>query len=592
MGTAPQARSVRPFLWAITATSIATAAWMTLRPAQDRDPEVTRFAVDLPRGYERSFLSRVDAAPWTISRDGRHVAVSVLRLDSAAAVERLFIRPLSELDGHFVEGGDGALAPTFSPKGDWIAFLSRNGQLRKVPTKGGQPITLATDGGARSGAVTWGDDDTLTYVGDKRRLQRVSVIGGTARTIPLDTNMWWGLPEAIPGSRHLLVRRCSPGCSMTDLVAVDPEDGAVTELIRGASRGSYLAPGFLAYSGRQVGTQLVPFDVGALKITGAPIPLPTFVIGSATGAQLSVPPVPARETQIVSVDRSGRERVIIDEIGEYDSPRIAPDGRSLLYVRSRRLQLYDFANQTVTALLRDSAAFRPTWSPDGTMIAYSMTDGLRLMPIDGTRPPERLVQSGPEVVSTVSSSWSRDGQSIIYDGTPRDAEPGTREGLFVVSPTGKRVARSVLSIQGDAESGALSPNGKWLAYNSNEADVVKVFVAPFGTRGLHVPISTGAGTSPVWISDRELAFTDIETRQLVVAELELTSSVRVLRRTPLFSIASYQHGNPSEVPYDVSRDGQLFYLVKRIGEAPRTRLMVTLHWAEELRALFAKGTTK
>ena len=141
------------------------------------------------------------------------------------------------------------------------------------------------------------------------------------------------------------------------------------------------------------------------------------------------------------------------------------------------------------------------------------------------------------------------------------------------------------------ESGVVSPDGRWIAYNSNDAGVTQVYVRPFLTPGARTLISTGGGTQPVWGSASELAYRDEDADSLVIASLAFTPVLRVVGRKSLLSFASYTRGSRSARAYDVSRDGRRFLMLRRLGEQTDRAPIVVLNWSEEVRRRFAEQGT-
>jgi hypothetical protein len=202
------------------------------------------------------------------------------------------------------------------------------------------------------------------------------------------------------------------------------------------------------------------------------------------------------------------------------------------------------------------------------------------------------VIEGPGVRGSTATSWSPDGKYIIIDGpAAEDSAATSNEDMFAVPTTGKRVRQLAIGTAATEESGVVSPDGRWLAYNSNDAGIVQVYIRPFLAPGARTLISGGGGTQPVWVSARELAYRNEDSDSLVVASLAFTPALRVVSRTSLFSFATYARGNRSARSYDVSRDGRRFLLLRPLGRSTDAPPVVVLHWSEEVRRRFAEQGT-
>jgi hypothetical protein len=200
------------------------------------------------------------------------------------------------------------------------------------------------------------------------------------------------------------------------------------------------------------------------------------------------------------------------------------------------------------------------------------------MPADGSAAPERVLESVTD--QGLAPNWTRDGKWIIIDGLLRRANTG--EDVFAVSVTGKREMEPVVTTAGNDQTGAVSPDGKWIAYVSDESEGYKVYVRPFRAPGGRYLISTGTATQPLWASSRELTYVDNQTLSLVLAELTLGTTVTVSRRTRLFDLRPYDRGSPSWWNYDVSGDGREFLFVRPDRVSASVNPIVVLNWTEEI----------
>jgi hypothetical protein len=572
--------------WAIGAGvgAIATAALaLMLRPAPPV-PEVVRFEMSLPADVRLDYQLD-EVAPFAISPDGKRIVFATR--DSLGGLSMLRVREVGQLASTPLAGTEKAQAPFFSPDGLWIGFFTDEDHLRKVPVDGGPSVTLARNGQNGLAGGSWGDDGNIVYMSRGFRTSRVSGSGGTPEVLSEPDSarrpLFW--PFVLPGGRRVLFERCSANCGETDLVSLDVVTKEVTVLVPGATRGWYLPGGLLIYATREGAILAAPFDAerGELRGAGAPVLDGVHAGGafafrlavSASGAMIHLTGAQAAGRQLVEVDRSGRETVVLPEFSEFSSPRWSPTRDRIVLAKpaseGNQIWIYDVASQTLAQLTTDGNNQRPSWSPDGRRVAFFSTragvNDLYWMSADGSTPAERVAE-GEDVTNGSITSWT------IGTGTDRKRKP------LIVSSANNQV-------------GEVSPDGKWIAYISDEAGEYQLYVRQFMREGGRWLVSTGPASSPRWTSNSELLYRDLTRNDFVAATLELGSTVRVARRTRLFSYSPYYGSAIGAVEYDVSRDGQRFLMMRRspMGNE-RPAPVVALNWAEEVRRRMAEQGTR
>jgi serine/threonine-protein kinase len=589
--------------WILAAGLVAVGlgVGLTLRRGGEDSPEVVRFYLTTPSGHRLNIQNDEDA-PFAISPDGKRVVY--VAVDSGAAVTRLYIRPIDQLEGVPLPGTDDAIAPFFSPDGLWVAFATEDDEkLKKVPVTGGPPITLADDVRNRFGSGSWGDDGYIVYSSRGRTLSRVSGAGGVPERIgePEAGDKFW--PSVLPGGEAILFLRCSPGCNETDLAVLDRESGTVDVVIPGATRGWYANSGHLIYATSEGAVYGIPFDPKRREVTGSPVPLLDGVRAgiahgsrlsvSASGAMMYLPGSGGAGTQVVEVDRSGRETVVISRRGEYGHPRWSPDGDRIAVTVSGeggdQIWIYDIASETLSQLTFEGINERPTWSPDGNRVAFytARADSADLYwkPADGSRPAERVAK-GEDTFNRATTFWTWDGAWIVFDGL--DEAEDQEENIYAVGTDSNRTRQPVVVTPANEESGAVSPDGRWIAYGSDESGPWQVYVRPFMQPGGRWLLSTGGAGTPLWTSNNEVVYADYGTRSLMAARLEFGSAVRVVERTRLFGLESYAYSQNSPM-FDVSRDGQRFLVLREErGLGVDDQPIVVLAWFEEIERRMAE----
>jgi len=577
-----------------------------LRRGDPPPPAVVRFQFTLPSNQQLAAQTDEDA-PFAISPDGTRIVYAAH--DSGSATMRLFIRTLDQLEGTPLQGTEDAISPFFSPDGLWIGFATEEDEkLKKVPVTGGPAITLAEDVGERFASGSWGDDGNIVYTNNNYTLSRVPGTGGVPEetaTTDSTTKIFMFWPSVLPGSKAVLFERCSNTCGVKDLVVLDLATGATKVVIAGATRGWYIATGHLIYATETGAIYAVPFNPDRREVTGSPVPVLDQVrsSGFANGTRLAISPsgtiayltgATVQGLHLVEVDRSGRETPVLAELGLYEHPRWSPNrDRIALTVGepsggSSHIWIYDVASETLTQLTREGSNYRPSWSPDGQRVAYfSINDSATLywMAADGSGPAER-VADGEDILNGGTTFWTRDGNWILFDGA---GEAGKNdEDVFAVGTGTDRTRKPVVATGAQEETGAVSPDGRWVAHGSDESGRWQIYVRPFLREGGRWLVSTGEAATPLWTANNELVYLDFSTFSLVAAQLEFTPSVRVIERTPLFRWNPYAYSGQSSPSYDVSRDGQRFLVLKQPGGAvANTPPVVVLNWFEEVKARMA-----
>jgi len=588
----------------LLAVGVLIGLALSRRPPSE--PEVVRFTLGTGHGV-RLAVDNTEDAPLALSPDGRSLVF--VGTDSAARGTRLYLRTFDQVAPVPIPGTEDAIAPFFSPDGLWIGFATEaDEKLKKVSVAGGPPITLASNVLDGFASASWGDDGSIVYSSAGFGLSRVSGSGGAPEllsdTAAADTSLFW--PSQLPGGRGVLAERCMVRCSTHDLVLFDLDTKQVSVLVEGATRGWYLPTGHLLYATAERALYAVAFDLKQRAVVGAAIPLlDGLLAGYVNGMRLAVSSAGsmaylpgadhADDQTVVTIDRTGREQVVIARPGRYQFPRLSPDGeRIALAISSEnvptQIWVYDIPSATLSQLTFQGSNVRPSWSPDGQRLVFgsdrSGTFDLWWAPADGSGPGERVAE-GPDVTSMMATSWSRDGKWIVFDGIAEGDTGRRSEDVFAVPTTGTRTRQLAVGTAADEESGVVSPDSRWIAYNSDESGTTQVYVRPFlapGARGL---ISTGPGSEPVWLSNQELAYHAGDSDSLIVAALELGATIRVLRRTGVFDYSKYISGSRSWQGYDASRDGKHFVVVRPARIQGGAEPMVVLNWFTDIKRRFA-----
>lgn len=386
-------------------------------------------------------------------------------------------------------------------------------------------MTLAPVIGAPRGA-TWGPDGTIVFAAaGPDGLQRVSSDGGNV-TVLTTPNRERGeadhvYPEFLPDGRALLftILPTTGGVDNAEVAVLDLDTRALSVLFRGGSHARYIATGHLIYVAGG-SARAVPFDVRRRVITGAAIPIPesiavaTGTLGAVVSNDGTLVYVSSEGDEplggpLVFVDRQGREEAVGLPPRMCGSPRLSPDGSRIVVSCSdeeQDLWVWDRGRKTLTQLTFDPARDTlPFWTPDGSTIIFSSDrmgqQNLFTVSADGTGAPKLLIESpNPQAVTGIVPDVNR---AIIYEQTtsgPRD--------LRIVTLTGTPRVETLFATPADERGGIVSPDGRWLAYESNSLGRYEVHVRPFpSVENGQWRVSSGGGTQPVWTAGgRELIY--------------------------------------------------------------------------------------
>jgi serine/threonine-protein kinase len=553
------------------------------RPTRIADDQMSgQFSITLASDQP---LASLDQPAFVLSPDGKRLA-----LIAGTGTPQLYPRDLADTHAHVVPGTEGAFAPFFSPDGRSVAFFA-NGQLKRVAVDGGDPVTICGDvRNPRGGA--WNADGTIAVTpAPGSALFRVSADGGTLRPFTkLDVARGEGAhhwPEFMPDGKAVLYVAATGKAT-----AWDERDIVVESLVSGerhvVGHGSsvrYVTSGHLVIA-RGGALTAVPFDANRLQTTGAPIRLTDGVMLSPYGApQFSVSRggtfvyiaggLVARE--LVWISRTGETTAVSAPAQTYWSARVSPEGRRLalgVEAASYGVWMYDLARGTMERQSFEGTSAYPIWTPDGSRLTFNSTKSggvlnLFWRPADSSGEDERLATSDN---IQIANSWSPDGRVLAY----QEANPQTAGDIWLFHLE-RRTTAPFLRSPFSEGGAAFSPNGRWIAYVSNEAGQPNVYVRPFPGPGEKVQVSDNGGGGAVWSrSGREL-FYRVGDRFMAVAVTEgprfQASGPRLLFETRL-GLTRF----PFQADYDVDVADQRFIIIRTRGApAAVTRLEIVIN---------------
>jgi serine/threonine protein kinase/Tol biopolymer transport system component len=583
----------------LLATVASLATWM-LKPAPPALPRaVTRFAITLPTGQR---LTALDQPAIAVSPDGKNIVYVAAQ---AGSQQQIFLRPLDSQEVKPIEGTEGAIDPFFSPDGQSIGFFA-SGKLKKISVNGGAAVSL-TNSASPLGA-SWSSQGILALqatAGSQIGLQKISQEGGMPQPLTrvLSGSLSHGWPEFLPGGKALLLATSATFGVWNDAhIAVQPTGtGEQKDLAQTGTQPRYAATGHLLYA--QAGTLMAaPFDAQRLAVTGVAVPALQGVMQSTTSgaAQYSISStgtlvylaggVSGSQSRLVWVSRNGEEQPLPAVPHSYQFVRLSPDGRRVAVVIAEQdLQtwVYDTTRDTLTRLtFEGNANSTPTWSPDGKRIAISSNAGggasnLFWQPADGSSGAERLTTGD---YFRAPSSFSPDGQLLAFT----ENTPETGRDIWVLKLADHK-AQPFLRTPYEETAPKFSPDGRWLAYSSDESGRREVYVQPYPGPGGKWQISTEGGQEPVWHPRGGELFYRSGSKIMAV-EVDTKSGFSAGKPRMLFE-GPYLPTPASFAFYDVSHDGQRFLMLKPVeqSQSAPTQINVVLNWFEELKQKVPTG---
>ena len=569
--------------------------WSVTRPPTS-SLRVSRFSIVLPQSQARTNTGRRGVA---VSPIGTHVVY--------VANEQLYLRTMDEIDARALGGTEGS-APTlpfFSPDGQWIGFYSTSdGQLKKIALTGGAAVTLC-DTGNPFGA-SWSADDTIVFGQRSGGIFQVSAAGGTPELlIQVDAESGERAhgPQILPDGRTVLFTLAHGDWTEAQIVVQSLDTSERRLVIEGGTDARYLPTGHLVYA--LAGNLLaVPFDLDRLEVIGGPVPLVEDVrhAEGTGGANFDISGdgmlvyLPGGENAItrtlVWVYRDGREESIAAEPDDYSVARISPDGtKAVLEDREEDdLWVWDFARETLTRLTFDPSRDESAeWTPDGENVVFSSDRGgvrnLYRKAADGTGVVERLSESAN---LHFPNTFTPDGTRLVFVEMSPDFQSWD---LAVLTLDGELTVEPLLDTDFVLNNAHLSPDGRWLAYESNASGADEIYVRPFpNVDSGRWQISSGGGFNALWGPDGHELFFRTRDGSVMRVEIDTEPEFRAGNPESIIEPGSY-YVNARDRSFDISPDGQRFLMLQE-GAASNaddplaglTRLIVVQNWFEELKA--------
>ncbi len=586
----------------LLAAAIASLVMWNLKSApKSSEKHVTRFTITLPPDQHLGVLTSGDAGrALAISPDGLHLVYDAWE-GSNIENSQIYLRSMDSLQAKPIPGTKGGGRPFFSPDGQWVAFFA-DGKLKKVSLSGEEPQTIC-DATREDGGASWSTQGALTLGARGGYGSGVisQISAGDCTPRPL-THLGQGevvqaWPEILPGGKAVIFASGTNSANWANAqIAVEAiGSGERKNLVQGGMQPRYAPSGHLVYA-QGGGLKAIPFDAQRLTVNGTSVPVVDNVMQSTvwgdaqysvsdTGTLVYVPQLIALTT-MVWVDRNGKEQPLAAPVHAYLQPRISPDGQRVavgITEQDSEVWIYDLSRGTLGRFTFEGKNnLVPYWTPDGKSVAFvSNMEGPRNLfwqHANGSGGLERLSTSQD---LQIPSSWSPDGQSLAFT----DLNAATGFDIWVLR-LGDRKAQPFLQTQFNEREPQFSPDGRWIAYSSDESGRYEIYVQPFPGPGGKWQISTDGGREVLWNRNgRELFY---RNRSKLMA-VPITTQPNFSAGTPkaLFE-GDYQMLPAQSTPnYDVSADGQRFLMLKAV-EQP-AQINVVLNWFEELKQKVPAG---
>ncbi len=573
-----------PWAAAVLFAALAFLGGRSLR----RTPEsaVTRSSIDLPGQMELERWSSIALSP-----DGTTLAFAATGSDGK---REIYVRRMDGFAVQAIAGTEGGVMPFWSPDSKSIGFFADR-KLRRVPAAGGPALTICEAQDGRGG--TWNENDLIVFSpapftglskvsasgGSPETLTRVEVAGGTHR-----------MPWFLPGGKRLLYfagAQLSDASKNSEIRELDLATGKSTIIARENSEGRFVEPGYLAFV-REGNLLLQSFDPSSMRLTGAPIPVAEGIAFEAfrwlgnftfsnTGRLVFQSSEAIRKSRLTWFDLDGKELGQVGEAASFFTVALSPDARRVAatvigsHNARPEVRLYDLERGVGTRFtFGDQGANFPVWSPDGREIAYGDPgSGIRVKPADGGSEGRLVLKMTTNVWAL---GWSPDGKRML---------------LRVQDPTGGGVDLSDLPLDGDAKprrlfatdpsefiNGAISPDGKWLLYVSNETGRQELYVVPYPGLGEKRQVSTSGGAFGNWLGNRSILYFQPSDGKMFAVDFDVQGdSIRMAAPRPLFGGKV-----PPRGPIDVTRDGKRLLIAVPVDDSSSAQIRFVSDWRADL----------
>jgi serine/threonine-protein kinase len=575
-------RSIVLAVTAIVALAVGLLGDRILHPTPEVPPlKVRRFITPVTGAASR-------AGMLAISRDG--MAVAYADAPQAGGRQNLVVHPLDQLEGIPLPTAIGPASPSFSPDGQWIAY-STSSSIERVSVSGGEPRTV-TQTRAYESMHWWRQDEiVMSYVTEDnvRGIARVPAGGGTPEVLfaPRDSlqEYEFNKPFVLPGWRGIVFYAYSE--SRRSIMVWDARSGEIKELIHdNAWSPCYVPSGHLVFINWDSGAlDAVRFDLETLEVSGTPVTVVSSFLWdsqygvSDDGILVYLPQnIEFEGNRIVRIMPNGDEVPLVETGGPWRNPSISSDGSHLLIREVKAnctVWLYDIERESMQRLTFEGDCHNPTFSPDDRFVIYSVEDAATrqnfVVPVDGSAPQRPVGAPG---ISLFPRSWSHDGRWVAETQTGLR----TNADIYLQNMETEEAQEPWLQTRFNEQDPDISPDGRWIAYTSDETGQEEVYVSPFDGRASRYVVSVGGGGLARWSPDgKALYYRHVNTLYRTTV-LEAGDGFRASRPEKAIEDLPLL-----ERDYSVLSDGSVV-VVGSTGKGSNSgRMVVTMGFFEELK---------
>ncbi len=590
-------RRAAPWVLGILMTIIAGLAfWSPWHKNVQESRTVKRFTLHLPSA-EPLWLAEVIQQPSVaLSPDGTKLVYVAIR----GGIQQLYLHEMDQFEASPIPGTEDARNPFFSPDGGWVAFLT-SGKLKKVSLSSGASIALCDILPDVSSGGTWGHDDNILFSPNPGSgLAQVSASGGIPKLITTRDRTRGELghyyPKVLPGGKAVLFTiRKEGGWNETSIAVLSLETNEWHTLIERGTNPHYMFTGHMVYA-RAGALLAVPFDLERLQVTGSPVRILEGIMTmrgaefslSGDGSLVYLPGTgafPART--LVWVERQGQSFALPLQASTYRCPRLSSDGlRLAISITGQQrgnvdVWISELTRYTSIRLTSNpNIDVYPIWTPDNKQVTYASSSNYKSPMLswrlaDGTGVKELLSMMDNAQFPTC---WSPDGRILLFT----DEHPDTKFDIWLLPMENDRKPQPLVKTKFNETGAVFSPDGRWIAYQSDESGRYEVYVRSFPGPGPKQPISKDGGTEPAWAPDgRELFYRNGD--KMMVVDWRTHEEFTTAKPKLLFE-GKYLMDRLG-ANYDIAPDGRRFLMIRNDHETAPTQLRIVLNWSEDLKRL-------
>ncbi len=573
-------------IFAVLAIVLAWGPWK--KEVNSNRPSL-RLSVNLP-ALNPLFWSQAQSGI-AVSPDAKYLVYTAQISNSS----QLVLHRMDQLTSEPIPGTENGAEPVFSPDGQWIAFNIGQERLVKISIFGGAPEVLCQTNGQTRG-ICWADNNTILFGHISSCIYRVPAKGGTPVPVTsLDSaagEISHRFPQVLPDGGTIIFTIKNNNITTFDeatIVAQRLSTGERKILVRGGTYARYLPTGYLIYIRGNI-IYAVPFDANRLEVKGPPVPIEEGGWTNPGSGQANLDfsengvlvfahsgPVSYDRFALAWMDRQGHILPLLDTLRSYFSGRVSPDGQKIITdinAANDDVWLYQIPRGTLSRLTFAGGNNNyPLWSPDGHYVVYNAEKGkapnIFRKPWDGSGAEERLTS---DTETQVPRSFRPDGKMLSFD---RNGD------IWILPLEGDRKPFPFIQSPASEGSDMFSPDGRWMAFVSNQSGTNEIYVTGFPKREGNWQVSNGGGANPIWSHNgKELFFTNGPT--LMVVEIQEGSTFDFSVPKKLCDIP------PSTLVWDIAPDGARFLVrISQIQQVTLPRLEVVTEWFDQVKEKFA-----